>query len=287
MIYKCIEKNKKEYGLNWLLKVCKVNKNSYYHFLKKHKNEHSDNKKEKIKEKILEIYHKHNGVPGYRMVRTYLEKEGYHISPLTTYRYMKELNIRSIVRKEKPKYVKCIPNKIFNNLINRNFTADEKNQKWCMDFTYLYLSDGSKRYNCSIIDLYDRSVVASITDKSMTAYLAIRTIEKAIKRQESIDLTKLMIHSDQGSQYTSKEFIDYCASKGITQSMSKAGCPYDNAPIERYFNTLKNELIYLYVYDTEEELYKAIENFAYIHYNSIRPHSYNNYKTPLQIRYDL
>ena len=71
------------------------------------------------------------------------------------------------------------------------------------------------------------------------------------------------------------------------KKLSKAGCPYDNAPIERYFNTLKNELIYLYVYDTEEELYKAIEDFAYIHYNSIRPHSYNDYKTPLQIRYDL
>ena len=61
-----------------------------------------------------------------------------------------------------------------------------------------------------------------------------------------------MIHSDQGSRYTSKEFTEYCEGLGITQSMSKAGYPYDNAPMERYFNTLKNDLIYQHYYHTEE-----------------------------------
>ena len=75
-----------------------------------------------------------------------------------------------------------------------------------------------------------------------------------------------MVHSDQGNQYTSKEFAEYCESIGIMQSMSKAGYPYDNAPMERYFNTLKNDLIYQHYYHTEEELYTAIEEFAYVHY---------------------
>ena len=66
---------------------------------------------------------------------------------------------------------------------------------------------------------------------------------------------------------------------GISQSMSKAGYPYDNAPMERYFNTLKNELIYQHYYRTEKELYTAVEKFAYVHYNHVRSHSYNNYKT--------
>ena len=63
------------------------------------------------------------------------------------------------------------------------------------------------------------------------------------------------------------------------------GYPYDNAPMERYFNTLKTELIYQYNYRTETELYSAIEEFAYVHYNHVRPHSYNNYKTPFETRY--
>lgn len=110
-------------------------------------------------------------------------------------------------------------------------------------------------------------------------------MEKAIEFQPGIELNNLMLHSDQGSQYTSKEFTEFCEKLGITQSMSKAGYPYDNAPMERYFNTLKSDLIYQHYYHTEEELYTAVEEFAYVQYNHVRPHSYNNYKTPYKARY--
>ena len=63
--------------------------------------------------------------------------------------------------------------------------------------------------------------------------------------------------------------------------MSKAGYPYDNAPMERYFNTLKNECTNLYEFKTEEELYQAVEEFSYVHYNHVRPHSSNGYRTPI------
>ena len=118
----------------------------------------------------------------------------------------------------------------------------------------------------------------------MTADLAKRTLKKAIQSQPGINPRKLLLHSDQGSQYTSKEFTDFCRELGISQSMSKAGYPYDNAPMERYFNTLKNDLIYQHYYRTEKELYTAVEEFAYVHYNHVRPHSYNNYKTPYEAR---
>ena len=72
---------------------------------------------------------------------------------------------------------------------------------------------------------------------------------------------------------------------GITQSMSMAGYPYDNAPMERYFNTLKNEEINLHDYRDEQELYDTVEHFAYVKYNHERPHSYNNYRTPFVARY--
>lgn len=66
--------------------------------------------------------------------------------------------------------------------------------------------------------------------------------------------------------------------------MSKAGYLYDDAPMERYFNTLKNELIYLHEYNTEEALYRSVEEFAYVDCNYSRPHSYNGYLTPHQAR---
>lgn len=197
------------------------------------------------------------------------------------------MQLRSITRKRKPNYEYGKPHKVFQNKLNQQFYAEEINQKWCTDFTYLFLTDGSKRYNCTIIDLHDRSVVASITDKYITANLAKRTLQKAIDSQKGIDTKKLLLHSDQGSQYTSKEFTDFCEKLGVNQSMSKAGYPYDNAPMERYFNTLKNNLIYHHYYHTDEELYNAIEEFAYVEYNHLRPHSYNNNKTPFEARYGV
>ena len=73
----------------------------------------------------------------------------------TIHRYMKELGLKSVIVKRKPKYVKGITHKKFDNLLKRDFTATKPNQKWCTDFTYLELSNGSKRYNCSIMDLYN------------------------------------------------------------------------------------------------------------------------------------
>lgn len=78
----------------------------------------------------------------------------------------------SISRKRKSVYEHGKAHKIYDNKLKQNFQTDEINQKWCTDFTCLLLTNVSKRYNCTIIDLHDRSVVASITDKNMTADLA-------------------------------------------------------------------------------------------------------------------
>lgn len=234
--------------------------------------------------KITDIYHKHHGVDGYRSMQVYLKREGFSYSTTTIHNYMNSmLGLRSIVRPKKPKYEYDRPHKVFENKIQQNFTADQINQKWCIDFTYLFLKDHDVRYNCTIIDLYDRSVVASITDRHITSDLAIRTLQKALGSQSSRK-EKLILHSDQGSQFTSKAFVEFCESVHVEQSMSKAGYPYDNAPMERYFNTLKNELICLYEYATEDALYQAVEEFAYVEYNHVRPHSYNGYLTPYQAR---
>lgn len=273
--------------MRWLLRKFNIFPNAYYNYLKNRKSEYHK-RKAKIKDFISTTYHAHNGVDGYRAIHAYAVRAGYRISRLTVHKYMnKELNLYSISRRRKPNYERGKAHKVFENKLKQNFAANEINQKWCTDFTYLYLTDGSTRYNCTILDLHDRSVIASITDRHITADLAIRTLQKAIDSQAGIDLSKLMIHSDQGSQYTSRDFTEFCEAKGITQSMSKAGYPYDNAPMERYFNTLKNDLIYQHYYRTDEELYTAIEEFAYVQYNHVRPHSYNNYKTPYEARYGV
>ena len=134
-----------------------------------------------------------------------------------------------------------------------------------------------------MIGLYGRSVVASITDWHIASDLAVRALQKALDAQHPVK-DGLILHSAQGSQYTSKAFIEFCESVHVSQSMSKAGYPYDNAPMERYFNTLKNECTRLYEFRTDEELYQTVEEFAYVTYNHVRPHSYNGYRTPYEAR---
>ena len=217
-------------------------------------------------------------------MKVYLERKGYSYSATTVHKYMNtELGLRSIVRPKKPGYEQGKTHKIFDNKLSQKFTADEINQKWCTDFTYLFLANHDVRYNCTIIDLHDRSVIASITDRNITSNLAIRTLQKALDSQPKIK-GELILHSDQGSQFTSKAFVEFCESVHVTQSMSKAGCPYDNAPMERYFNTLKNECTNLYEFETEEALYQTVEEFAYVRYNYVRPHSFNDYRTPHEAR---
>lgn len=279
-----IEKNHTELGLRWLLRRLNICPNAYYNYLK-HRKADYDTQKSKVQDKIAEIYHSHNGVDGYRTMTVYLEREGFSYSSTTIHKYMNtEMGLRSIVRPKKPNYGDGKAHKVFENKIKQDFTAELPNRKWCTDFTYLFLKNHDVRYNCSIIDLHDRSVIASITDTHITSELAIRTLQKALDSQPAMT-GELILHSDQGSQFTSKAFVEFCESVHVTQSMSKAGYPYDNAPMERYFNTLKNECTNLYEYHTEEELYQAVEEFAYVHYNHVRPHSANGYRTPFETRH--
>lgn len=80
-------------------------------------------------------------------MKIYLKRRKIKLSPLTVHKYMnRELNLRSLVRRKKPAYQKSHPHKIFPNLLRSNFTAERKNMKWMLDFTYLFLTDGSLHY---------------------------------------------------------------------------------------------------------------------------------------------
>ena len=256
--------------------------NAYYNY-KKQKQKDRLAQKEYILKRIKELYHKSSGRPGYRMMTAMLANEGITLSSTTVHKYMNtELKLKSVTRKKKYVYHNGEDAfKVFDNILNQDFISTRRNAKWCIDFTYLYLSNGAKRYNCSIIDLYDRRIVASVNGRKINTALAKETVFKALQSNENV--ADLVLHSDRGSQFTSKEFVEFCKENSITQSMSKAGCPYDNAPMERYFNTLKAELINLYSFSTEEELFNAVTVYAYGWYNNLRPHSHNNNMPPAKV----
>lgn len=270
--------------MNWLLRRLSLNPNAYYSYRK-----HREDAKTKAKAKtcilrtITALYHESDGSLGYRQMRDMLAGQGIHLSAPTVHRYMnKELGLRSVTRKPRYHYVKgTAQDAIFENLLKQDFTAQRRNEKWCIDFTYVYFGKHMKRYSCTIIDLYDRRVVSSVCGKRIDAQLAVATLQKAL---ESIGgETGMILHSDRGSQFTSNVFIKFCEENGVIQSMSRPGCPYDNAPMERYFNTLKADRLKLHKYESENQLFLAIQSYAFGWYNNRRPHSYNGGIPPAKV----
>lgn len=260
--------------------------NAYYNFLKDRKSDYHAQKQATFT-KIKEIYHKSNGVIVYRNMNVFLKRDGFIHSNSTFHKYMnKELKLLSIVRRKKPAYIKGDAHKVFPNLLNQQFSVKVPNTVWYTDFTYMYLQSGKTRYNCSILDLYDRSIVATLNGKEITSELAIKTLKIALHKVGKVN-NEITIHSDQGRQYTYKDFTEFCSDNNLIQSMSKAGCPYDNAPMERYFNTFKNEFLNLYNFKTNEMLDKAVYDFSYTWYNHVRPHSFNGGLTPFEARYSM
>ena len=205
------------------------------------------------------------------------------------------------------------PNAYYNYRKHRRAKEDARKQNILRQIQALYHeTNGVAGYRRMQVDLARKGIELSAltVHKYMNTERGLRSIvrQKAPRYQGGIEHKKyderfsnpnawkalssqrkrsngLILHSDQGSPYTSKAFTDFCEKHDLTQSMSKAGCPYDNAPMERYFNTLKNEEIFLHEYRDEESLYRAVEHFAYTIYNHVRPHSYNGYRTPFEARY--
>jgi len=191
---------------------------------------------------------------------------------------MAEMGIRSIVAKKFNHYSNKPVSEEKDNIINRDFEATNINQKWCTDITYINTLKDGWTYLASVMDLYSKKIIGYAYGISMTAELAIKAIDNAclnVKTTEGI-----ILHSDLGSQYTSREFENYLCSKGIIHSFSRKGNPYDNACIESFHSVLKKEEVNHHIYYDFNVAKKAIFEYIESWYNRKRIHSSINYMTP-------
>ena len=183
-------------------------------------------------------------------------------------RIMKKYNLKpEYIRRIRPNYgYKTIAENIQPNLVKRKFKTKGLNQIWCTDITYLIF--GNKRaYLSTIIDLYDRHVVAYQISKFNNISLVINTLNQALEIEK--DVHGLIIHSDQGFQYTSFEYKAICASKGISISMSRKGTPIDDSPMESWHGILKKETLYNNNITSLEHYIQLVEEWIAF-YNSTR-----------------
>ena len=199
------------------------------------------------------------------------------------HRIMKEINIHSVIRRKKKKYVKSTPEATAENTLSRDFNAERPNQKWVTDVTEFKWYEGPivhKLYLSAILDLYDRSIIAYEISARNDNKLVFDTFERAIL--ENPDAHPLF-HSDRGFQYTSKVFQFKISQQAMEQSMSRVGHCIDNSPTEGFWGILKAEMYYLTKFSNEAELRTAIDRYIHF-YNYERFQERFNTQTPMEVR---
>ena len=192
---------------------------------------------------IKEIFDESKGTYGYRRVcEGLLIKYGVIYNHKKVQRIMHKYNIKpNYTRKKKNQSYKRIEANVKPNLVKREFNVDKENKIWTTDITYL-IFNGKRAYLSTILDLYDRKIVAYKISKFNDLKIVIDTLNEAIAKRK--DVYGLIIHSDQGFQYTSHEYKAICESNGIQISMSRKGTPIDDSPMESFHSILKKETLY-------------------------------------------
>jgi transposase InsO family protein len=163
------------------------------------------------------------------------------------------------------------------NLLDRDFTASGPNQRWVGDITYLKTPEGWL-YLAVIIDLFSRRVVGWAVSPSIDRHLVLSALEMALKQR--CPETKMLFHSDRGSQYASEDHQKALVASGITCSMSRKGNCHDNAVSESWFSTLKAELGEKFA--SHDDARRRLFDFIEVFYNQVRRHSTLGYVSPAQ-----
>jgi Transposase and inactivated derivatives len=219
---------------------------------------------------IKEIFSESKGTYGYRRIAEGLKLSKYKITinEKKVRRIMKKYNlIPKYYRKSKQKYKNHrIEENVKPDLIKRKFTVKESDKIWVTDITYLIFK-GARAYLSTILDLYDRNVVSYVISKRNDNKLVMDALNKALSKEK--DVTGLIIHSDQGFQYTSNEYKAICSSKGIQISMSRKGTPIDDSPMESWHGILKKETLYNNNITSLQEYIQLVEEWI-LFYNTTR-----------------
>jgi len=214
---------------------------------------------------------------GSRRMVPYLANSGYHVNRKRVQRLMRLMDIQAIYPKRNLSQKKR-DHKIYPYLLN-DVKITIPNFVWSTDITYIPLRQGFL-YLSAIIDWYSRYVLSWRLSNTLDAVFCIEALEEALEKGHPV-----IFNTDQGSQFTSKEFTQILLNKNIKISMDGRGRAFDNIFIERLWRTVKYEEIYLKGYETGRDAKEGLGNY-FPFYNNERYHQSLEYKTPHEVHYN-
>ena len=232
-------------------------------------------------EEIKKIHYRNKKRYGSPRIAKELEVSGFRASEKLIRKLMKSASLQSVF-KRKYKVTTNSSHKypVAENILNREFTVNNKNKVWVSDITYIKASF-RWLYLTVIIDLFDRTVIGWALSTSLAAkHTSIKALEMAITNSPIETNSSLIFHSDRGIQYACKEFVsEINKHSSIMRSMSRKGNCWDNAVSESFFKTLKTELINQNNYLTKQQTEKSVSGYIDKFYNAKRRHKYLYNKT--------
>ncbi|QQC96534.1 IS3 family transposase [Mammaliicoccus sciuri] len=272
VVVELVNELKSKYTVKVILEALDIPKSNYYRWKNKDFSISEDERE------IIELCMKHRFTYGYRKITALLNrKNNKPINHKKVQRIMQKHNLNCKVRMKKSKrpgnaYYKT------HNLLNRNFKAEKPLEVLLTDITYLPFGN-TMLYLSSIMDAYNGEIVAYKIGNKQNQELVNETLKQLQLEPGTI------LHSDQGSVYTSYEYYALCTEKGITRSMSRKGTPADNAPIECFHASLKCETFYLNsgLRSSNTIVIDIVENYIE-NYNKVRIQQKLGYLSPIEYR---
>ncbi len=284
MKYALVQCNTAKYPVTMLCRVIGVKRSSYYAW-RARGGKVIGPEELAVRRRMKSLFAESRQSMGSRRLSRQLTAEGFSIGRYRARRLMKSMGLAV---KSKRKYKVTTDSKhrlpVADNVLNRAFSPAAPNQCWGTDITCLWTQEGWI-YLAVVIDLYSRRVVGWSMDRRMTKALAIRALIMAVSLRNPPP--GLIHHSDRGSQYASYAYQALLKQYGMIASMSRKGNCWDNAPVERFFSSLKREWTCDRIYRTREAAIADVREYVAVYYNAKRLHSTLGYKTPMDYEFNL
>jgi transposase InsO family protein len=276
--YAFITRHKNTDPISLQCQVLGVSRQCYYHYRRDIENKPVDTEHEEMLEWVKKIAEASDDTYGSRRMKKSMNYLGYPISRNKARKLMREAAVQ--VRHRKKYKVTTNSNHkqaVFDNLVQRQFDVPKPDQVYVADVTYVWTQAGWL-YLAVVIDLCSRKVVGWSMSSRMKAQLVCDAMKMAIWQRRP--KAGLIHHSDRGSQYASQAFRKLLKAHGIQGSMSRKGNCWDNAVVESFFGSLKQERVHWRNYQTRYEAQQDILNYISVFYNNYRLHSTRGYVSP-------
>lgn len=280
--YRFIDEHRGSYPIQVLCRTLEVSRSGFHEWQGRPPAPRAERRAE-LGEHVRRVHEDNGRIYGSRKITEELVRRDVEVCRNTVAKLMREMELRSIAQKRRA-FVATTDSghadPIAPNRLGRDFSAGSTNEKWGADITFIP-TDAGWVYLAAVMDLYSRRIVGWSVSQSLESGLVLDALDQAIRTRRP-GTGSLTHHSDRGCQYASGAYRELLAEHGIRCSMSRRGDCWDNAPMERFMNAVKNEWTEHRRYAGIDEVRSSVFEYIEIFYNRRRLHQALGYLSPVE-----